>query len=80
VTQAIQSLSRGLLDVNYGSVYPALRRLEARGFVRGYWATSDNNRRARYYELTTAGRAALALEKAQWEQLTHAIGLILSTS
>jgi len=78
VTHAIQSVSRGILDVNYGSVYPALRRLEVRGLVRGHWGTSDNNRRARYYELTAAGARQLAAEREQWERFSTAIGFILA--
>jgi PadR family transcriptional regulator, regulatory protein PadR len=79
LTQSIQVVSRGVLDVNYGSIYPALRRLEARGLIRGRWATSENNRRARFYELTAAGRKQLAAERAQWERFSHALGLILDT-
>ena len=78
LTQAIQVVSRGVLDVNYGSIYPALRRLEARGLVKGRWATSDNNRRARYYELTTAGRKQLVTARADWERFSHALALILN--
>ena len=56
LTQSIQVVSKGALDVNYGSLYPALRRLEAQGLVKGRWGVSDNNRRARFYELTSTGR------------------------
>jgi PadR family transcriptional regulator PadR len=77
LTQAIQVVSKGALDVNYGSVYPALRRLEARGWVTGRWATTESNRRARFYELTAAGRKQLATERAQWERFAGAVGLIL---
>jgi PadR family transcriptional regulator len=77
VTQSIQAISAGVLDVNYGSVYPALRRLEAQGFVTAQWSTSENNRRARYYELTAAGRKAFASERTEWERFSHALGLIL---
>jgi transcriptional regulator len=77
VTQSIQVVSKGALDVNYGSVYPALRRLEAQGWVKGRWAASENNRRARFYELTAAGRKQLAAEKEQWQRFTQALGLIL---
>lgn len=77
LTQSIQAISRGVLDVNYGSLYPALRRLEARGWVTAHWAPSENNRRARYYELTAAGRKQLATERASWERFSHALGLIL---
>lgn len=77
LTQSIQVLSNGALDVNYGSIYPALRRLEAQGWVTGRWATSDNNRRARFYELTATGRKQLAAERQQWERFSNALGLIL---
>jgi PadR family transcriptional regulator, regulatory protein PadR len=79
VTQAIQAVSQGALEVNYGSVYPALRRLEARGLVRAYWAPSENNRRARYYELTKAGLRQLAAEQEAWERFSRALGLILQS-
>jgi transcriptional regulator len=78
VTLAIQSVSRGILDVNYGSVYPALRRLEAQGLARGKWGTSDNNRRARYYELTPKGLRQLGEERAAWTQFATAMRLILA--
>jgi transcriptional regulator len=77
VTQSIQTVSRGMLDVNYGSVYPALRRLEVRGLVRGRWGTSENNRRARFYELTAAGIRELGTERAEWERFATALDLIL---
>ena len=77
LTQSIHVVSSGALDVNYGSIYPALRRLEAQGLVAGRWAVSENNRRARFYELTAAGRKQLAAERAQWERFAGAIGLIL---
>ena len=77
VTQAIQVVSKGVLDVNYGSVYPALRRLEARGLVKATWGASDNNRRARYYELTASGKKQLAEERAEWERFSAALGMIL---
>jgi transcriptional regulator len=79
LTQSIQAVSRGVLDVNYGSLYPALRRLEARGFAKAEWGTSENNRRARYYELTPAGRKQLVSERAAWERFSGALGLILDT-
>ena len=77
LTQSIQVISKGVLEVNYGSLYPALRRLEARGWVTGWWAMSDNNRRARYYELTATGRKQLATERESWQTFANAIGLIL---
>jgi transcriptional regulator len=79
LTQSIQVVSKGALDVNYGSLYPALRRLEAQGFVTAKWGTSDNNRRARYYTLTAAGRRQLDAERAAWERFTTALDLILGT-
>ena len=77
LTQSIQAVSQGVLDVNYGSLYPALRRLEARGFVSAKWGTSDNNRRARFYALTTVGRKQLVAEREAWERFSNALGLIL---
>jgi len=79
LTQSIQTVSRGALDVNYGSLYPALRRLEARGWVTAKWGASENNRRARYYQLTASGRRQLDTERAEWERFAHALGLILQT-
>lgn len=79
LTQSIQVLSNGVLEVNYGSIYPALRRLEARGWVKGRWSMSENNRRARYYELTAAGMKQLAAERKRWEQYSQALDLILGT-
>jgi PadR family transcriptional regulator len=80
LTQSIQALSRGVLDVNYGSMYPALRRLEARGWVSAEWRASDNNRRARYYSLTARGRRQLATEQDEWERFSAALDLILRTA
>lgn len=77
LTRAIQAVSRGVLDVNYGSLYPALRRLEAKGWIQAWWQPSDNNRRARYYQLTAAGRKRLEVERAEWERFSTAIRLIL---
>ena len=79
LTQSIQTVSRGALDVNYGSLYPALRRLEVRGWVTAKWGASENNRRARYYQLTASGRRQLDTERAEWERFAHALGLILQT-
>src|SRR5438132_11849842 len=77
LTQSIQAVSKGVLDVNYGSIYPALRRLEARGFAKARWGTSENNRRARFYELTTAGRRQLEVERDAWHRFAGALGQIL---
>lgn len=79
LTNAIQATTRGVLDVNYGSIYPALLRLEARGYVVGRWGVSGNNRRARFYELTAAGRRQLGVERHEWVRFTRALGLILGS-
>lgn len=77
LTQSIQAVSRGVLDVNYGSMYPALRRLEAQGWVKARWSASENNRRARYYELTRSGHKQLEVERASWDRFSQALGRIL---
>lgn len=79
LTQHIQLVSKGTLDVNYGSLYPALRRLEARGLVAAAWGVSENNRRARYYTLTAAGRKQLEVERSEWQRFSKALGLILES-
>jgi transcriptional regulator len=77
ISERIQEVSRAVLQVPQGSLYPALHRLERRGWVRAEWGASDNNRRAKYYELTRAGRTQLAEETADWEKLTKAVSLVL---
>lgn len=77
LTQSIQLVSKGALDVNYGSLYPALRRLEAKGLIKGRWGVSENNRRARFYELTVSGQKQLDNERQAWERFSNALGLIL---
>jgi transcriptional regulator len=77
IARAIQSQSGDTLIVDHGSLYPALQRLEARGWIGAEWGASDNNRRARFYELTKAGRKQLAGQTRQWRRLTAAIGRIL---
>ena len=77
ITERIQSGSREVLRLNQGSLYPALYRLEAQGLVSSEWRTSDNNRKARYYALTAAGRKHLAAERASWERLSNAVNLVL---
>lgn len=76
----IQQISRDVLQVNQGSLYPALRRLEERGWIRAEWGVSDNNRRARFYELTAAGRRQLGQEVASWEEFVVAVTRILQTA
>ena len=77
IAQAIQRTSRDTLQVNQGSLYPALHRLERRGLLSAEWGTSENNRSAKYYRLTSDGRAALSDETAEWERFTGAVRLIL---
>jgi PadR family transcriptional regulator PadR len=78
ITELIERRSGGLLSVNQGSLYPALYRLVARGWVSSEWQTTENNRSARYYSLTRAGRKQLAAERAQWQKLSRGVDLILS--
>ena len=77
IAHAIEHGSDHVLQVEHGSLYPALYRLEDRGLIAAFWGTSENNRRAKYYRLTPAGRRQLAAETSRWEQLVHAIGRIL---
>ena len=77
ITERIERRSQGLLSVNQGSLYPALYRLVARGWVSSEWRTTENNRTARYYSLTRAGRKQLASDRAQWEKLSRGVNLIL---
>jgi PadR family transcriptional regulator, regulatory protein PadR len=80
IGQRIQQLSGGVLAVNQGSLYPALQRLEHRGWIRSQWGTTENNRRARYYELTAAGRRALGEEAESWRRFAAAMELALRTA
>ena len=73
----IQQLSKGRFEVNQGSLYPALQRLEHRGDIESEWQASDNNRRARYYSITTQGRRTLGLERDKWKRFAAAIQLVL---
>ena len=79
IAARIRQLSNDVLLVQQGSLYPALHRLERNGWIRANWGTSDNNRRAKYYELTRAGRFALGEQMAAWRSLTTAVGLLLDT-
>ena len=80
IAQRIRQVSKEVLQVNQGALYPALHRLEQSGWIRAKWGESDNNRRAKYYSLTPAGRKYLELEQANWQRLSAAIGLVLETS
>ena len=77
IAQRIRQVSGEVLQVNQGALYPALHRLEQNGWIRAKWGESDNNRRARYYSLTAAGRKYLQSEEANWRRLSTAIGLVL---
>jgi PadR family transcriptional regulator len=77
ITERIHQWSNEALAVNQGSLYPALYRLKRQGFIASDWGTTENNRRARYYSLTTAGRRQLAAEQRGWERLSHGIELVL---
>ncbi len=80
ISQRVQQISDGILEVNQGSLYPALQRLEKEGLVRSGWGTTENNRRARYYELTAAGRRALGQELESWRRFAVALETVLRTS
>ena len=80
ITERIQQWSRHVLQVNQGSLYPALQRLERQGYITAEWRTTENNRRARYYALTAAGRRQLATEREHWERLSAAVDLVLRTA
>lgn len=77
IGQRIQQISREVLAANQGSLYPALQRLEHRGVIASEWGDSENNRRARYYRITTAGRAALRTEVVSWRRFAAAIEVAL---
>jgi len=77
IAQRMQQLSRGVLDVNQGSLYPALQRLEHRGWIESEWRTTENNRQGKYYRLTAAGRRALGEETANWRRYVSVVDLIL---
>jgi transcriptional regulator len=79
IGQRIQETSSGVLDVNQGSLYPALQRLEHKGWIESDWGPSENNRRARYYSLTRAGRRALQSETESWRRFSAAVDLVLDT-
>lgn len=80
IAQQIQQITRDVLQVNQGSLYPALRRLEERGWIVAEWGTSENNRRARFYQLTAAGRKQLTAETTSWEEFVLAVSRVLQTA
>jgi transcriptional regulator len=77
ISQRIQELSRGVLDVNQGSLYPALQRLEHRGWIESWWSTTENNRRAKYYRLTAEGGAGFAEQARDWRRYVGAVEWIM---
>ena len=77
IAHVIEHQSEDVLQVEHGSLYPALHRLEDRGWIASFWGTSENNRRARYYRITPAGRRHLAHETTRWDQLVRAINRVL---
>ena len=77
ISLRLQQVSQGVLDVNQGSIYPALQRLEQKGWIASHWGTTDNNRRARYYALTAAGRRALGAEIDSWRRYVDVVELVL---
>lgn len=79
IAQRIQQISRDVLQIGQGSLYPALHRLEYKGWIQSDWGASENNRRAKFYSLTPAGQKQLEAEMQQWDRLSTAIALVLGT-
>lgn len=79
ISERLQQISKEVLQVQQGSLYPALHRLERRGWIAAKWGTSENNRRAKYYELTRSGRKQLEIEEDVWKKLTTAVAAVLET-
>jgi PadR family transcriptional regulator PadR len=80
VGQRIQQLAEDMLTVEEGTLYPALYRIEQKGWIESEWGTSENNRKARFYKLTRSGRKQLAVEESQWERLTAAVAKVLQAT
>src|SRR5207247_10069030 len=77
IAERIQQISEDVLQINQGSLYPALHRLEHRGWIEAEWSISDLGRRAKYYRLTVSGRRQLAIEASEWERMSAAIGRVM---
>lgn len=77
ISERVQQMSGDVLRIQQGSLYPALHRLERRGWIKASWGTSDNNRRAKYYELSRSGRRQLSAERDSWQKLTAAVAQVL---
>ena len=80
ISERVLQISSDVLRIQQGSLYPALHRLERRGWIKARWGTSENNRRAKFYELTKSGRRQLEIEKDTWEKLTGAMAQVLGTA
>jgi PadR family transcriptional regulator PadR len=80
IAKVIERSSEDVLEVEQGSLYPALHRLEARGWVSSHWGASENNRKAKFYSLTAAGKKQLKVEQSRWRQMARAIGLVMGES
>ena len=80
ISQTIRSTSNMALDIEFGSLYPALKRLELKGWITSKWETSAHNRRAKYYRLTTAGRKRLQQERSEWNQFVTAVALVMGNA
>ncbi len=80
ISERVQQISSDVLRIQQGSLYPALHRLERRGWIKAHWGFSENNRRAKYYELTRAGRRQLEIQKDAWAKLTAAMAQVLGTT
>jgi PadR family transcriptional regulator PadR len=80
VSERIQQISSDVLHIQQGSLYPALHRLERRGWIKAKWGASENNRRAKYYKLTKSGRQQFEAEESAWRKLTAAVGQVLETT
>jgi transcriptional regulator len=80
ISERLHQISSATLDIRQGSLYPALHRLERRGWIKASWGTSDNNRRAKYYELTKRGRARLDTEITAWRKLSDVVSQVLESA
>ncbi len=80
ISHRIRQMSKDVFHVNQGSLYPALQRMQSKGWIRSEWRTTENNRRARYYITTTAGKRELARERSQWERSAAAVNWVLNST
>lgn len=80
ISERIHQVSSNVLQIRQGSLYPALHRLERRGWIKARWGASENNRRAKFYELTRSGRKQLETEKSDWKKLAAAVAQVLNTA